>query len=144
MDLLASSGGSVPAAAKRMAVRKWAGRRQFWARMSTHFAVSMGAVGSAGQIRRCHRRGDALMCVAVEGRRGGRERRDEEDQKSNQTRRQIRVTGLTTKTRCALVDANNSTKKFGQGTMFRCHHTNSSALNTMVPFKWSENGETLF
>ena len=144
MDLLASSGGSVPAAAKRKAVRKWAGRRRFWARMSTHFAASMGAVGSGGRIWRCHRRECALTCVVVEGRRGGREWRDEGDQKSNQTHRQIRVTGLTTKTRCALVDANNSTKKFGQGTMLRCNYTNSRALNTMVPLKWSENGETLF
>jgi hypothetical protein len=48
MDLLASSGGSVPAAAKRKAVRKWAGRRRFWARIDGDFAASMGAVGSGG------------------------------------------------------------------------------------------------
>jgi hypothetical protein len=48
MDLLASSGGSVLAAAKRKAVRKWAGRRQFWARIDGDFAASMGAVGSGG------------------------------------------------------------------------------------------------
>ena len=48
MDLLASSGGSVPAAAKRKAVRKWAGRRRVWARIDGDFAASMGAVGSGG------------------------------------------------------------------------------------------------
>jgi hypothetical protein len=50
MDLLASSGGSVLAAAKRKAVIKWAGRRQFWARIDGDFAALMGAVGSGGQI----------------------------------------------------------------------------------------------
>jgi hypothetical protein len=48
MDLLALSGGSVPAAAKRKAVRTWAGRRRFWARIDGDFAVLMGAVGSDG------------------------------------------------------------------------------------------------
>ncbi len=81
MDLLASSGGSVPAAAKRKAVRKWVGRRQFWARIDGDFAALMGVVGSGGRIRRCHHREDTLMCVVVEGRRGRRERRDERDQK---------------------------------------------------------------
>ncbi len=85
MDLLASSGGSVPVAAKRKAVRKWAGRRQFWARIDDDFVASMGAVGSGGQIWQCHRWEDALMCVVVEGRRGRRDRRDEGDQKSVQT-----------------------------------------------------------
>ena len=97
MDLLASSGGSVPAAAKRKAVRKWAGRRRFWARIDDDFVASMGAVGSGGQIWQCHHREDALMCVlVVEGRRGRRERRDEGDQKSVQTHCQVRVAGLTT------------------------------------------------
>ncbi len=50
MDLLALSGGLVLAAAKRKAVRKWAGRRQFWARIDGDFAALMGAVGSGGQI----------------------------------------------------------------------------------------------
>jgi hypothetical protein len=48
MDLLASSGGSVPAAAKRNAVRKWVGQRGFWARIDGDFAALMGAVGSCG------------------------------------------------------------------------------------------------
>jgi hypothetical protein len=82
MDLLASSGGSVPAAAKRKAVRKWVGRRQFWARIDSDFAVSMGSVESGGRIRQCHRREDALMCDVVEGRRGRREQRDKGDRKS--------------------------------------------------------------
>ncbi len=38
---------------------------------------------------------------------------------------------------------NNSTKKYGEGTMLRCNQTNSRALNTMVPLKCSENRETL-
>jgi hypothetical protein len=50
MDRLASSGGSVPVAAKRKAVRKWAGPRQFWACIDGDFAALMGAVGSGGQI----------------------------------------------------------------------------------------------
>jgi hypothetical protein len=82
MDLLASSGGSVPAAAKRKAVRKWAGQRQFRARIDGDFAASMGAVGSGGRIWQCHRREDALTCVVVEGHQGRRERRDEGDRKS--------------------------------------------------------------
>jgi hypothetical protein len=82
MDLLASSGGSVPAASKRKAVRKWVGRRQFWACIDGDFAASMGAIGSGGQIWRCHRREDALACVVVEGCQGRRERRDEGDRKS--------------------------------------------------------------
>jgi hypothetical protein len=82
MDLLASSGGLVPAAAKRKAVRKWAGRRQFWACINGDFAASMGAIGSGGQIWQCHRREGALTYVIVEGRRGRRERRDKGDQKS--------------------------------------------------------------
>ena len=85
MDLLASSGGSVPAAAKRKADRKWAGRRQFWARINGDFAALMGAIGSGGQIWQCHHQEDALTCVVVEGCRGRRERRDEGDQKSVQT-----------------------------------------------------------
>jgi hypothetical protein len=85
MDLLASSGGSVPVAAKRKAVRKWAGRRQFWACIDNDFVAPMGAIGSGGQIWQCHHREGALMCVVVEGRRGRREQRDEEDQKSVQT-----------------------------------------------------------
>jgi hypothetical protein len=82
MDLLASSGGSVPVAAKRKAVRKWAGRRQFWACIDGDFAASMGAVGSGGQNWQCHCRKDALTCVVVEGRWGRREQRGEGDQKS--------------------------------------------------------------
>jgi hypothetical protein len=82
MDLLASSGGSVPAAARRKAVRKWAGQRQFWACINNDFAASMGAIGSGGQIWRCHHQEDTLTCVVVEGRRGGREQRDEGDRKS--------------------------------------------------------------
>jgi hypothetical protein len=82
MDLLASSGGSVLAAAKMKAVRKWAGQRQFWARIDGDFAALMGAVGSGGRIWQCHRRECALTCVVVEGRRGGREQRDEGDWKS--------------------------------------------------------------
>jgi hypothetical protein len=85
MDLLASSGGSVPVAAKRKAVRNLAGRRQFWACIDNDFVVSMGAIGSGGRIWQCHRREGALMCVVVEGRRGRRERRDKGDQKSVQT-----------------------------------------------------------
>ncbi len=85
MDLLASSGGSVLVAAKRKAVRKWAGRRQFWACIDDDFVALMGAVGSGGRIWQCHCQEDALMCVVVEGRRGRRERRDEGDQKSVQT-----------------------------------------------------------
>ncbi len=105
MDLLASSGGSVLAAAKRKAVRKWVWRRQFWARIDGDFAALMGAIGSGGKIRQCHRREGTLTCVAVEGRQGRREQRDEGDRKSDQTHRQVRVTGLTTKTRCLLVEA---------------------------------------
>jgi hypothetical protein len=82
MDLLALSGGSVLVVAKRKAVRKWVGRRQFWACIDGDFAASIGAVGSGGQIWRCHRREDALTCVVVEGRQGRRERRDEGDWKS--------------------------------------------------------------
>jgi hypothetical protein len=67
--------------------------------------ASMGAIGSGGWIWRCHRRECALTCVVVEGRQGRRERRDKGDRKSDQTHRQVRVTGLTTKTRCALVEA---------------------------------------
>jgi hypothetical protein len=76
MDLLASSGGSVPAAAKRKAVKKWTGWMLFWVRTDGDFAVLMGAVGSGGQIWRCHLREDALTCVVVEGRRGRGEWRD--------------------------------------------------------------------
>ncbi len=79
MDLLASSGGSVLAAAKRKSVRKWAGQRQFWACIDGDFAVLMGAIGSGGQIWQCHRWEDTLTCVVVEGRRGRREQRDEVD-----------------------------------------------------------------
>ncbi len=82
MDLLASSGGSVPVAAKRKAVRKWVGQRQFWARIDGDFAALMGAVGSGGRIWRCHRREDALTSVVIEGRQGRREQRDEGDRKS--------------------------------------------------------------
>ena len=105
MDLLASSGGLVLVAAKRKAVRKWAGRRQFWARIDGDFAVLMGAVGSDGRIWQCHHRECVLTCVVVEGRRGGRERRERGRRKINQTHRQIRVTGLTKKKVCASVDA---------------------------------------
>ncbi len=104
MDLLASSGGLVPAAAKRKAVRKWAGRRQFWARIDNDFIASMGAVGSGGRIWQCHCWEDALMCVVVEGRQGRMERRDKGDQKSVQTHRQVRVAGLTTNLRCSICD----------------------------------------
>ncbi len=83
MDLLASSGGSVPAAAKRKAVRTWAGRRRFWARIDGDFAVLMGAIGSDGRIWQCHHRECALTCVVVEGRRGGRERRERGRRKIN-------------------------------------------------------------
>ncbi len=85
MDLLALFGGSVPAAAKRKAVRTWSGRRQFWACIKGDFAVLMRAIGSDGQIWQCHRRECALTCVVLEGRRGGREWRDEGGRKSNQT-----------------------------------------------------------
>ena len=61
---------------------KWAGRKQFWARIDGDFAALMGAIGSGGQIQQCHRWEDALTCVVVEGRRGRRERRDEGDWKS--------------------------------------------------------------
>jgi hypothetical protein len=97
MDLLALSGGSVPAAAKRKAVRKWVGQRQFWACIDGDFAASMGAVGSGGQIWQCHCREDTLTCVVVEGRRGRRERRDEGDRKSVKTHCRVGVTGSTTK-----------------------------------------------
>jgi hypothetical protein len=82
---MASSGGLVPVAAKRKAVRKWAGQRRFWACIDDDFVASMGAVGSGGQIWQCHHQEDALKCVVIEGRRGRRERRDEGDQKSVQT-----------------------------------------------------------
>ncbi len=82
MDLLALSSGSVLAAAKRKAVRKWAGRRQFWACIDGDFAALMRAIGSEGRIWQCHCREDALMCVVVEGCRGRRERRDKGDRKS--------------------------------------------------------------
>jgi hypothetical protein len=82
MDLLASSGGFVPAAAKRKAVRKWAGQRQFWACIEGDFAALMGAVGSGGRIWQCHRWVDVLTCVVVEGCWGRREWRDEGDRKS--------------------------------------------------------------
>jgi hypothetical protein len=85
MDLLALSGGLVPVAAKRKAVRKWAERRQFWACINDDFVAPMGAIGSGGGIWQCHGREDALMCVVIEGRQGRRERRDEGDQKSVQT-----------------------------------------------------------
>ncbi len=39
MDLLALSGGLVLVAAKRKAVRKWAGRRQFWACIDNDFVA---------------------------------------------------------------------------------------------------------
>jgi hypothetical protein len=67
MDLLALSGGLVLAAAKRKAVRKWAGRRQFWACINSDFAALMGAVGSGGRLWQCHRREDALTGVVVLG-----------------------------------------------------------------------------
>jgi hypothetical protein len=82
MDLLALSGGSVQVAAKRESVRKWAGRRQFRARIDGDFAASMGAVGSGGQIWQCHRWEDTLTCVVIEGRQGRRELRDKGDRKS--------------------------------------------------------------
>ncbi len=82
MDLLASSGGSVPEVAKRKAVEKWVEWRQFWARIDGDFAASIGAVGSGGQIWQCQLREDALTCVVVEGCQGRREQRDEGDQKS--------------------------------------------------------------
>jgi hypothetical protein len=82
MDLLALSGGLVPAAAKRKAVRKWAGRRQFWACIDGDFAASMGAIGSGGRIWQCHHQEDARTCVVIEGHQGRREWRDEGDQKS--------------------------------------------------------------
>jgi hypothetical protein len=65
----------------------------------------MGTVGSGGRIRQCHHRECTLTCVVVKGHQGRKEWRDEGDWKSNQTHRQVRVMGLTTKTRCALVDA---------------------------------------
>jgi hypothetical protein len=48
MDLLATSGGLVPVAAKRKAVRKWVGQRQFWAPIDDDFVALMGVVGSGG------------------------------------------------------------------------------------------------
>jgi hypothetical protein len=44
MDLLALSGGSVPAAAMRKAVRTWAARRQFRVHINGPFAALLGTV----------------------------------------------------------------------------------------------------
>ncbi len=43
--------------------------------------------------------------LSLRGAGGERERRDEGGRKSDQTHRQVRVMGLTTKTRCAWVEA---------------------------------------
>jgi hypothetical protein len=48
--------------------------------------------------------------------------------------------GLTTKNNVHWLRTNNSTKKYGDGTMLRCNQTNLRALNMLVPLKWSENG----
>jgi len=87
MDLLASSGSSVPAAAVRKAVGTWAARRQFGVRIVADLLCFWVGVGSGGRIRRCHRQECARMCVVVDGRRGRRERRDKGDRKSVQTHR---------------------------------------------------------
>jgi hypothetical protein len=105
MDLLTSSGSSVPAAAAGKAVGTWATRRPFGGVDNGRFAASMGTVGRGDQIRRCRCRECAPMCVVVEGTRGGREWRERGRRKSVQTHRQIRVTGLTQKKVCASVEA---------------------------------------
>ena len=87
MDLLASSGSSVPAAAVRKAVGTWAARRQFGVRIVADLLCFWVGVGSGGRIRRCHRQECACMCVVVDGHQGRRERRDKGDRKSVQTHR---------------------------------------------------------
>jgi hypothetical protein len=81
MDLLASSGSSVPAALVRKAVGTWAARRQFWGVANSQFSASIGTVGSSGQILQCHHNGDACMGAVGEraqgfwsGARGGGEK----------------------------------------------------------------------
>ncbi len=54
MDLLALSGGSVPAAAKRKAVRKWAGQRRFWVCINGDFARRWEPLGVVAEF------GDAI------------------------------------------------------------------------------------
>ena len=105
MDLLASSGSSVPAAAARKAVGTWAAPRQFGISIDGRFCMFWGTVASGDQIRRCRCRECAPMCVVVEGTRGGRERRERGRRKSVQTHCHIRVTGLTPKKVCASVEA---------------------------------------
>jgi hypothetical protein len=51
------------------------------------------------------------MCVVVEGRWGGKERRDKGDQKSVQTHRQVRVAGLTTNKQCSICDGSYLSQK---------------------------------
>ena len=87
MDLLASSGSSVPAAVVRKAVGTWAARRQFGVRIVADLLCFWVGVGSGGRIRQCHRQECPCMCVVVDGRQGRREQRDKGDRKSVQTHR---------------------------------------------------------
>jgi hypothetical protein len=70
MDLLASSGSSVPAAVAGKAIRAWAGRRRFGGVDDSQLAASMGTVGSGGRIQRYHRHGSAPMGVVGERAQG--------------------------------------------------------------------------
>jgi hypothetical protein len=72
------------------------------------------------------------MCVVVEGRRGGRERRERGRRKSVWTHRQIRVRGLTAKNDVRQLTLNITMKMYGKAVMLRCNHTNLGALNTMA------------
>jgi hypothetical protein len=141
MDLLTSSGSSVPAAAAGKAVGTWATRRPFGGVDNGRFCMFWGTVASGNQIRRCRCRECAPMCVVVEGTRGGRERRERGRRKINQTHRQIRVTGLTQKKYVRQLKLNNTMKMYGMIVMIRYHQTNSGALNTMVALKLNGNGE---
>ena len=57
MDLLASSGSSVPVAVARKAVGTWAAWRRFRGVAEGPCAASVGTVGSGDQIRRSHHHG---------------------------------------------------------------------------------------
>ena len=81
MDLLASFGSSVTAAAVGKAVGTWASRRPFGGVENGQFAVSIGTVGRGGRIWRSHHHYCARMGVVGEGgqgfwlgARGGREK----------------------------------------------------------------------
>ena len=67
MDLLASSGSLVPAAAARKAVRTWVAQRQFGGDTDGQFSAAMGTVGGGGQIWPFSHHVCALVCVIVEG-----------------------------------------------------------------------------